>query len=169
MPQFTDSESRKWTITINVATLKRVRDLTQVNLFDALDDNFKGINALFADPIKLCDVLYAIVKPDADKLSVSDEQFGAALAGDTLGSAAEALIGGLVDFFPDQKARSRMRAVLSKDREIRDLMGQRDAERIEQIDPQKIVAGMEARMSSDTASPSPASSASTPDHSPSAN
>lgn len=166
MPQFTDAEGRKWSITINVAALKRVRKLTDVDLFGALDDNFAGINKLFANPEKLCDVLYAIVQPDAEKTGVTDDQFGVALGGDALGSAADALIGGLVDFFPDAKTRTRLRQVLSKDREIRDLMAEQDAKRIAAIDPQKIVAEIESKLSSSTATSSPASSASTPDHSP---
>jgi uncharacterized protein (DUF4213/DUF364 family) len=51
-------------------------------------------------------VLYAICKNDADKLNVSDVEFGESMSGDAISEATEAFLGELIDFFPEAKAKS---------------------------------------------------------------
>jgi len=49
--------------------------------------------------ILLCDVIFVLVKPQADAAGVSDEQFAAALGGDAILAAQTAFYEELVDFF----------------------------------------------------------------------
>jgi len=107
MKTFTDNAGRTWTVAINVECIKRVKTLLSVNLLDAIEG--KLIEQLVSDPVMLCDVIYAICKPEADTKEVSDEEFGRAMAGDAIDNATTALLEELVDFFPSGK-----RQVLAK-------------------------------------------------------
>jgi len=117
---FTDTEGRKWTVTLNVAALARVKSLCAVNLLSVVEPESKLLQELSTDPVQLCNVLYAIVKPEADGRAVTDAAFGAALGGDALAEATEALIQGVIDFFPKarrslfQKAFDRAKVIQTK-------------------------------------------------------
>ena len=64
-------------------------------------------------PCLLCDILFCLVKPEADAKSISDEDFGRALAGDALGAATDALLQEIADFFPKGR-REIMQRILQK-------------------------------------------------------
>jgi len=127
MKTFQDNAGRQWTVTLNVAALKRVRAMTSVDLFNVvtLDENKKPdislLERLSEDPILLVDVLYAACKPEADAQKVTDEQFGAAMAGDAIEHATNALLEELVDFFPDPK-RKVLRKILAANRRFGETM-----------------------------------------------
>ncbi len=136
MPSFKDSEGRTWTIDINVATLKRVRTLINVDLAQVLQG--KLIDDLLADPILLVDVVYCCVKPQADERKVSDEQFGTAMAGDTIHFATNALLESIVLFCPSPKDRANLDTMLKtmekgkeKMRDIMKIHGEKEAAEIE--------------------------------------
>ena len=61
------------------------------------------------------DVLFAVCRPECDSKNVSDEDFGAALAGDAIESATAALLDEIIDFFPAAK-RLAFRKILSASR-----------------------------------------------------
>jgi len=111
MKTFTDNTARAWTVSLNVGTLKRVRDLCKVDLMQAVEG--KLVEKLIADPVLLCDVLFAVCKEEADKRQVPDEEFGRCLGGDTLDAATTALLEELVDFFP-QRRREVLKKALDK-------------------------------------------------------
>jgi len=111
MRTFKDNAGRTWSIQVNVDALKRVRSLLAVDLLEVLEG--KLIDRLSGDPVFLCDVLYAVVKPEADAQKVSDEDFGRAMGGDALDGAIAALSGELVDFFP-QGRRKVLRKLMDK-------------------------------------------------------
>lgn len=107
MHTFSDATGRTWLVAITVDTIKRVRALVQVDLLEAVSGTL--LERLASDPVLLCDVLFAAVKPEADLRQVSDADFGRAMAGDAIEQATRALLEDLVDFFPQPKRR-----VLSK-------------------------------------------------------
>jgi len=82
MRSFKDNEGRQWSVDINVAAIKRVRGLTGTDLMQVIEGTL--IEKLICDPVLLCDVVYAICKPEADTRNVSDEEFGKAMAGDAI-------------------------------------------------------------------------------------
>jgi hypothetical protein len=106
MKVFKDNAGRSWSVCINVDAIRRVRSLLNVNLLEIVEG--KLVERLIADPVLLCDVLYAVVKLDADAQKISDLDFGRAMAGDAIEHATTALLEELVDFFP-----LRQRQVLS--------------------------------------------------------
>ncbi|MDL5053360.1 hypothetical protein QQ056_07355 [Oscillatoria laete-virens NRMC-F 0139] len=115
MRTFKDTASRSWSLQINVDAIKRVRGLLQVDLLDIADG--KLIEQLASDPILLCDVIFAVIKPDADATGVTDMDFGRAMGGDCLEAATTAFLEELADFFPSSK-RQILRMALSKLREV---------------------------------------------------
>ena len=98
MKTFTDTADRVWTVQLNVDAIRRVKALAGVNLLEAAEG--KLLQTLAGDPVLLCDVLYAVLKPEVDAKSVTDADFGKALAGDAIDQATAALLEALVDFFP---------------------------------------------------------------------
>ena len=118
MKTFNDNAGRTWTITVNVGAIKRVKSLLSVNLMDAVEG--KLLELLISDPILLCDVIYAVCKPEADAKEISDEDFGRSMAGDAIDFATTALLEELCDFFP-QGRRKLLRKALEKLRRLESL------------------------------------------------
>lgn len=115
MKTFKDNAGRTWTVAVNVACIKRVKGLLEIDLTEAVDGEL--LERLLNDPVLLCDVVYCACKTEADAQNVTDEQFGQAMAGDALDRAAEALLEDLVDFFPSGK-RTVLRKALAKIQEV---------------------------------------------------
>ena len=128
MHTFTDTSSRVWTLVINVDVIRRVRALANVNLLDAVDGRL--LERLVTDPVLLCDILFAIVQPDAEQRKVSDQEFGRALGGDVLDAATTALLEDLVDFFPNAK-RTLLRKAMQKLRNLEEVALQTAHQRLD--------------------------------------
>ena len=73
-----------------------------------------GRYRIVSDPILLCEIVYAVCKPDADAAGISDAQFAAAMAGDSIENATKALLEDIVNFPPNPRDRARLTRVLSK-------------------------------------------------------
>jgi len=112
MRTFKDNAGRQWSVEINVASLKRVRGLTGTDLMQVIEGTL--IEKLIRDPVLLCDVVYAICKPEADTRTppVSDEEFGKAMAGDAIEAATTAVLEELVSFCPSPRDRANLGRVL---------------------------------------------------------
>ena len=112
MKTFKDNAGRDWTIAVNVASIKRLRDTLEVDLMGVIEGDL--LQRLYADPVLLVDVVYVLCKPRADELDVTDEQFGQAMGGDAIELATAALVDEIIDFFPNRRDRERARKVLAK-------------------------------------------------------
>lgn len=161
MRTFKDNAGRTWTVNINVATLKRVRGLTGVDLMQVIEGTL--IEKLIRDPVLLCDVVYAVCKPEADAATppVSDEEFGRAMAGDAIEAATTAVLEELVGFCPSPRDRANLGRVLQATKKV--------MERARDLVEKKLDSGELDRLADrllETAGASstsaPASSASTP-------
>lgn len=160
MKTFTDTTGRSWAITINVDTVKRVRGLVDVDLLGIADGTL--IEKLYRDPILLCDVVYAVCKPEADERNLSDEEFGRAMAGDAIDNATKVLLEELVDFSPSPRDRAVLQRVLEASQQAmeraRDVVEARlDSGVLERIIEQAL------KSATDSSGDAPESSASTPD------
>lgn len=159
MRVFQDNAGRTWTIAIHVAAVKRVRGLLGVDLYSLVDDRFQGLGKLLADPVLLVDVLYALCKDDANRLAVSDEDFGRAMAGDAIEHASTAFLEELTDFFPDPRVRAGVRKVIEASDRMRAVLLDHLESGIASLDPET-----EARRLIASSGSSPASSESIPTH-----
>ena len=109
MKTFADNAGRTWTVTVNVDAVRRVRNLLNVDLLEVVEG--KLLERLVGDPVLLCDLLYALCKPEADARGVTAEDFGRAMAGDAIDGATQALLEELVDFFPSSRRRLLAKAL----------------------------------------------------------
>ena len=110
MAEFRDNEGRTWLVQVTTTTLKRVKSLLDVDLGKMAADG-SLYKVLAEDPILLCDLLYAICKPEADARNIKDEDFGRGLAGDAIDAATTALMEGLIDFFPKGRRELHRKAL----------------------------------------------------------
>jgi hypothetical protein len=159
MHSFVDNSRRTWEIAINVAAVKRIRGLLGIDLYALVDDGFKSLSKLVSDPVTLADVLYCLCKDQADKQSISDEDFGRALAGDAITQAADAFVEELIDFFPDARARASLRKAIEAGKTVRDKVLSHAEKILDSIDPET-----EARKWITSSGTWPESSAVTQDH-----
>ena len=127
MAKFIDKEKDVWVIALDLRTMRRVRDVLDVDLLK-LDQAL--IEKLTGDIYTLVDVLWLVCEEQADKRHVDDQKFGELLSdGDVIEAASTALLEGIVDFFPEAR-RVPMRRALVKIAEIQDRAGQCFAERL---------------------------------------
>lgn len=157
MKSFQDTAARTWHVQVNVAAIKRVRDLLGIDLARVVDDKFKVLSAILEDPCQLVDVLFVLCQDQAQAAGVSDVDFGRSMSGDSLMTAADAFIEALTDFFPNARARAMLTTLMQKGRKVRDLLMDRAQLQIDAINPAK-----EASTLTRSAGNSRASAASTP-------
>jgi hypothetical protein len=155
---FNDNAGRTWTIAINVDAIKRVRSLLDVDLLEIVEG--KLIEKLIRDPVLLCDVVYAVCKPETDAKSVSDEEFGRAMAGDAIEHATKALLEDLVGFSPSPRDRANLQRVLATTWNVMDRARDLVEKRLESGELEKVVERALANAGSSSGA-APASSEST--------
>lgn len=137
MKVFKDRNSKSWEISITVGTIKRVKDILGINLLDAVSTDL--LDQVRTDPVFLCDLLYVICKPQADRDGVSDIDFGEGLAGDSIADATEAFLSELVDFFPSSQ-RNLLKKALAKVEKAEDQMMAKLTENLDNMLDSKIEA-----------------------------
>ena len=146
MKAFTDNANRSWNVEINVAAIKRVRDLSEIDLLEIIEGTL--IEKLISDPVLLCDIIYIVCKPQADERNVTDEQFGQAMAGDAIEHATTALLEELVSFCPSPRDRKNLGRVLEATNRVmdraRDLVEQKlDSGELDRIAEEALTEAME--------------------------
>jgi methyl-accepting chemotaxis protein len=93
-----DRDGRSWSTSISVTTIARVKETTGVNLLEIVEG--KLLPQFLDDPLLLVEVLHVISKAQVDERGVSKEAFGDLFIGDVTVDAVNALVQGLLDFFP---------------------------------------------------------------------
>lgn len=152
MAQFTDKNGTVWQIVIDVTTAKRcIKSLGFDPLTLADGGEIKRLNS----PVFLVDLLYVICLPQIDDRKMTDEQFAANLVGDPINDATAALLEGVAEFFPKDKAAliRRMNQSLSQLMAIQISLAGKRLENIPAL----------LNQLGDWSMSTPASSASTPD------
>lgn len=157
MKTFTDTAGRTWTLSLTIDAAKRVKGLLDVNLLELEAGDPPLLTKIGTDVILLCDVIFALVKPQADANGVTDEQFAAALGGETILAAQTALYEELVGFFRGL-GRSDLAKAVDAQRRMIDLAVRKIETRIDKLD---LEAAIETTLG-ESSTNSPESSASTP-------
>ena len=101
MPTFKDENGRPWTVKIDVAAVKRIRESLQIDLMTALSGDL--ISKIAADPVILVEILWLLVEKEAKAANIADADFGAAIAGDALERAGDTFLEALILFFPPRQ------------------------------------------------------------------
>lgn len=104
---FKDTEAREWTVSLTVDSVMRVKDQTQVDLFDIVDG--KLVAQLQSDPLLFGRVLFSLCKPQCEARGLSDSQFWQAMNGDVVEDAAKVVLSELINF-----SRRDLRPVLNE-------------------------------------------------------
>ena len=110
MKTFNDSAGRTWTVAINTNAIKRAKETSGVSLVDIVGGDLYGRMVL--DPVLVCDIAYGVCKSEADGRKFSREDFNAALVGDSIAAARDAILEDLVDFFPNP-VRAKLKIALA--------------------------------------------------------
>ncbi len=185
MHTFSDTANRTWTLDLTIGAVKRVQALLNVNLLDPLGADAKPrrakggklkkprplVTRLQLDVVLLVDVIFALLKPEADQKGVTDEQFASALGGDAAYQAFEAFMAEWSDFFQRLRRETDAKAIQAN----MDLVAAEDKRNVAMVDRvtvaatavaekkrQEAIQKIEALGHSETATDSPGSSASTP-------
>lgn len=108
MKTFKDNTGREWQIALSIGSAKRLKDTLQIDLLDAA-----GVQRLADSPYDVADTLYVLCQDEAAAAGISDQQFGARLAGDSIDEATDALMAEIVDFFP-KRQREALKSLLAK-------------------------------------------------------
>ena len=164
MKTFRDTADREWSVEINVTTLKRVKDLTGVDLTALIRPNDPTFKNMSTDMFQLFDVLIALVKPQFEQRQITADAFGQSLDENSVEAAVNALLEGVIDFFQSDKRAILRRALLkvttAADRGRRQNL-ETAAQRVESTEFDQIV---ERAMSGTSSTDSPESLESTPGH-----
>lgn len=141
--RFIDPLGRTWDVPVNVLTITRVRQALGFNLMEAVDPESDLFDRLTGDICLLVDTLYLACKDQADRLGLSDTQFGEMLDRDSIEDGTTALLQAIVNFSP-RAVRPAFQKVLEKAKTVSRL----EVERISQAmkDPEferKLDAAME--------------------------
>jgi len=184
MKTFTDNAGRTWTVLMNLDTAKRVKSLLDVNLLEAdkgdppsraiapasAGEGPTPLQRLATDLMFICDVVYVAIKPQADKLGVTDVQFAEAMGGDAMLAAHNALMEELADFFRKAGRTHLAKAIGLQTRTI-NLTIQALDKKVEAMTPEALLdqavktdpsAVAQAKADGSSSTSSPASSESTP-------
>lgn len=107
--EFKDSLNRSWTVALTVASAKRVLALVkvkdesgQLSPFDLIDAGSISLTmtVLSSRYLAVCETMYALVKPQVEKLGLNEGQFYEGLTGDALADATKVIEDELINFFP---------------------------------------------------------------------
>ena len=125
------------------------------------------IEKLIRDPVLLCDVVYAICKPEADGRNIGDEEFGRAMAGDAIDAATMAVLDELVGFCPSPRDRANLGRVLQATRKVmdraRDLVEKKlDSGALDKLADRLLAEASPEATAGNSSTSAPESSASTP-------
>lgn len=138
MSTFTDGNGREWHITVSVDDIRRVKAETGVYLTKLIDDQLSPLVTLLADTLTLVDVIYCLVRPQADKLGITDVQFAQAICGDVLDHAASAFVEALIGFFPKSQ-RDLLTRLIEKGKRVQEALAKKAEIAIEQLNEQTYI------------------------------
>ena len=140
MKTFADTLGRKWTISINLGTAKRLRDKLQVDLLQPELGDPPLMTRLGTDEILLGEVLCELLADQFEANGSDADDILAAFDGQTLLAAQEAFYEDLVDFFRGRGRLDRARAI-GKQNEMIAAAILRVDRKIGEIDIEKAIDG----------------------------
>ncbi len=149
MPKFTDSQGDDWDVTVDINALKRIKDLKDIDLgqpFQPPEDPV--LYRICRDPLLAVDILYCVVKPQADERDMDSWEFGTALAGGAVRKGIDALMKGLVNFFQNLGRKDAASAAPKLQKLFATFVTEGE-KKAKQIDPEEMVKEMLESMEGD--------------------
>jgi hypothetical protein len=126
MPQiFKDSEGREWDVGLPWDVVRRLKDKEGINLLEFAEDKFAKFREVMSDPLAMLDLLWAIVKPQAEAKQMTRDQFEKAMGGDALYEAQLSFEGAYLFFTHNPKTRSALKRLLEKQKAMQEVTMER--------------------------------------------
>lgn len=110
MGAFKTTDGATWTVSVNVGTVKRVREATAVDLLSIVSDG-NTIAGLFSDYVKLAEVVAAVIAPDLKAAGKSVDDFLSVIDGPVMEAATEALLREIANFSREPQKTLLLRAI----------------------------------------------------------
>lgn len=117
MKTFQDNKNQEWQIALTYASVKRVKDLLDIDLTKAMEGDPPMFRVVQEDLLLLCNILYVVCKPQADAKGITDEQFGELLGDVQIFAASNAFYAEWVGFFRNLQ-RPESATMLEKQRSL---------------------------------------------------
>lgn len=134
MAKFRDNKNREWILEWDVFLAERVLAGPGFNLDTCLEENLKGLVDLNRNSPLMARVVYLMCEDQADKASVTPEDFGRSLGGDALQGMRKAFMEAVADFYPAHQ-RQILRALVAKGEEVAEKAARLGVKEIERHDP----------------------------------
>lgn len=118
MGKFTDNEQREWTLSIGVPVVKAIREECDPDFLRADFDKPREpstMERLLADAPTLCNVVWLLCRENAAQRGIDESSFYAALTGDAIDRATDALVEAIAEFSP-ARHRAKIDALMESDR-----------------------------------------------------
>lgn len=128
---FTTTDGTKFTLPVNMLTVKRVRELCGVDVLDIFGASGQ-LSGYINDNVKLVEVICAVVRPQLKELDWSDEEFFGRCKGDALARATDLLCDEVTDFFPEPR-KGLVKQALAKVRAAMTEMERRQVEAAQRV------------------------------------
>lgn len=142
MKTFKDTTGHTWEISLTISAIKRVKSFLNIDLLSLEVGDPPLITRLGTDVCLLCDVIFVLIKSQADEAKVSDEQFGAALGGKAIMDAHTAFYDELTDFFKGLGRKDLVKAVMTQQKLIEMVISKIETD-IGELDLQSVINGIE--------------------------
>jgi hypothetical protein len=139
MAQFTDNKGTTWILDITIEGIKRVKKALGIDLGNVHEGTPPQAARLDTVVVLLIDVIYVLLRPQAEAKGITDVAFGESLGGDAALAAREAFWRSLVDFF-QKFHRPDAVAAIRKQQTLMNQMILLATERINLLDVEETVA-----------------------------
>lgn len=110
MGSFKTTDGAAWTVAVNVGTVKRVREATGIELLSIVSDG-STIASLFADCVKLAEVVAAVIAPELKAAGKTVDDFLSVIDGSVMEVATEALLREVANFSREPQRTLLLRAI----------------------------------------------------------
>jgi hypothetical protein len=168
---FKDAAGQEWPVRVNYGTCRLVNDETDIDLLEAARGRMGALQDLVDDPHRLMQVIWTLCSEQARQQDIDEKAFAERFDADAIRDAAEALLYGLISFFP-RRVRPQLERALERYQTKLDERMTRELEKTAQeIESPRLEALIDASIDSlfsTSAASSPESSASIPARGPSA-
>jgi len=138
MSSFKDKNGDVWLIELTVGTVKRVKNALGADLMGVASRDSRLLESLYEDPELLVNVIYVLCSEQCEARKIDDETFGNLFNGDAIFQATEALVEGLVDFFPKGR-QELLKKVVEKLKVAEGLAATKIGQEIDNLDLEKLM------------------------------
>jgi hypothetical protein len=110
-----DSKGREWLVPVSVVAIERAKETSGVNICDVARGEL--YDRMDTDCHLVARILLGLCRPQLTERGVSEADFFDSLQGEPIEAGRQAILRGLIDFFP-RRLRDRVRAMMTLEERI---------------------------------------------------